>query len=230
MKTCYGKCFEKSPGVSRTVAILLFDGMTLQDFMGVYTSLNPFSKEDLVIHFVADARRPVKDDTGRITINATKTFQEFDNPDVVIIPGGNSYQAQNDPRYIEWLKKAYRNAEYVYTACTGSLLLGKTGLLTGKSVSAPEFTKQELAALGIGFVDHRMSFDGKIISTGGISGGIEGGHLLTEKLAGRKMAQAMEFLQEYDPKPVYGVGSFAKAPKDVFDFAVDLFADFRSSN
>jgi putative intracellular protease/amidase len=210
-----GTYFEKAPGVPRTVAILLFDGVTLQDWVGPYHALNPFAQNDLRIAFVA--RRPgvIKDDRGRALFQANTRFTEIPNPDILLIPGGDVTEAMQDTETLHWVTHAHATSEYTLTVCTGALLLAATGALQGKRATTIYLSQDILARFGATYVPEHCVEDGKIITAAGTSGGVEAGLRLVEKLAGRPFAEALQLATEYDPKPVFGTGDATKAPSDV---------------
>lgn len=220
-----GQLFEKAPSVPRTLAILFFNGMTLQDWVGPYNSLNPFSSSDLNISFVTKHPGPIKDDRGRVSVLATKSFAELPTPDILMIPGGDAMASMQDAETLQWVKHAHEHSEYTLTVCTGSLILAATGVLQGKRVTTIYLAQDVLAQFGAIYVPEHCVEDGKIITAAGTSGGVEAGLRLAEKLAGRSFAEAVQLATEYDPRPVFGTGDATRAPEPVHHLVQELLQD-----
>lgn len=215
-----GRLFERAPGVPRTMAILLYDGMPLQDWVGPYTALNSFARGDLNIWFVAKARGPVRDDAGRAAVTADRALAEVDGADVLLVPGGDSRAAVADLAVLEWVARVHAGAEVTASVCSGSLVLAAAGVLRGRRATTVYWGRDGLPAFGATYVPEHIVEDGTIVTAAGASGGIELGLRLAERLAGRRFAEAMQLLMEYAPTPVYGYGDAATAPAELHARAV----------
>jgi transcriptional regulator GlxA family with amidase domain len=64
-------------------------------------------------------------------------------------------------------------------------------------------------------VAERVVFDGKLVTAAGVSAGIDMALTLAARIAGDRVAQAIQLAIEYDPQPPFDSGSPAKAPADV---------------
>ena len=103
------------------------------------------------------------------------------------------------------------------TVCTGTLLAGVAGLLEGYKATTHWTSHHLLGYLGITPVKERYVVDRNVVSTAGVTGGIDGALILASLVAGPEIAQQIQLYMEYDPKPPFNSGYPSKAPKSVLD-------------
>jgi len=102
---------------------------------------------------------------------------------------------------LNWLLKRAPEVDYLFSVCTGAFVLGNAGLLDGLTVttfhqSIDDLRREVPAATvleNVRFVDN-----GKVITTAGISAGIDGALHLVQKLQGKEAAQRVADYMEYD--------------------------------
>jgi transcriptional regulator GlxA family with amidase domain len=121
---------------------------------------------------------------------------------VIVIPaqaGGRQAVAGN-PK-VAWLKAQYPTADVIMSVCTGAFLLAQTGLLTGLSATTHHLFLDDFAKQHPGIrllKNQRFVENGKIMTTGGLSSGIEGGLRVVERYYGAdaktKVANYMEYV------------------------------------
>ena len=99
--------------------------------------------------------------------------------------------------------------------CTGSLLLGAAGILTGKRATTHWIVQDELNRFNAGPSDDRVVTDGKIITSAGVSAGIDMALTLAAAEAGETTARTLQLVIEYDPQPPFDSGSLARADGEV---------------
>jgi hypothetical protein len=120
----------------------------------------------------------------------------------------------DNPKVIKWVQERAAEAEYVMSVCNGAFYLGKAGLLDGKTATTFYGLIDELKQLAPKarvVTDQRFTDNGKIITTAGLSSGIDGALHLIEKIAGRGKAQEVALGMEYNwqPESGYARASFA---------------------
>lgn len=194
----------------KNVAILIFDGVQIIDYTGPY---EVFGQAGFNVFTVATNTAPI---TTAMNMQVTPSYQ-LDNsprPDVIVIPGGGVTRTQNDPVVIKWIQAHAARAEHVLSVCNGAFILAKTGLLDGLQATT-------FYGLIDGFVafapktkvvtDQRYVDNGKIITTAGISSGIDGSLHVVERMRGRATAQMVALNMEYNwqPDARYARASFA---------------------
>jgi len=189
----------------RNVAILLFNDVEVLDFAGpfevfsVTAELNNY--ECFTVYTVAEKPEAITAVNG-LSVNPRYCFVNCPRPDILIIPGGiGSRTAMNNPRIVEWVKASSQQAELVLSVCSGARILAKSGLLDGLVATthreviahlrelAPHATIRE----NVRFVD-----TGKIMTSGGISAGIDLSFHVVEKLLGAETAAKTARYMEYN--------------------------------
>jgi transcriptional regulator GlxA family with amidase domain len=109
--------------------------------------------------------------------------------------------------------------------CTGSLVLGASGLLKGKEATTYWSSSDCLAQVGATYLNCRFVEQGKIITGAGVSAALDKALAVAARIAGGEVASALQFALEYDPKPPYDTGDFTKANPKIRELAAELVAD-----
>jgi len=117
----------------------------------------------------------------------------------------------------EWLRAADQATTWTTSVCTGSLILAAAGLLTGRRATTHWLALDELGQLGATPVTDRVVFDGKYVTAAGVSSGIDMGLTLAGRISGDQVAQSIQLMIEYDPRPPYDAGSPDRAPAEIVD-------------
>jgi transcriptional regulator GlxA family with amidase domain len=194
------------------IAIPLFARFTALDGIGPYEVLQRIPQFDIT--FVGHQRGEVRSENGMLGITVDATFEEMPRPDIVVFPGGvGTRPLVNDERVIEWVRTAHATTTYTTSVCTGSLVLGAAGLLTGLTATTHWSCYPELAAAGATPVADRVveHLDHRIITAAGVSSGIDMALRLVEILVDRTAAEASQLMIEYDPQPPFDCGTVAKS-------------------
>jgi transcriptional regulator GlxA family with amidase domain len=145
---------------------------------------------------------------------ADATFDELAEPDVIMFPGGvGTRPLQDNEQVLEWVRRAHASSRFTTSVCTGSLVLGAAGLLSGVTATTHWSCYPELAAHGAEPTARRVveQLDRRIITAAGVSSGIDMALRLVELLVDRTAAEAAQLMIEYDPQPPFDAGSLAKA-------------------
>jgi putative intracellular protease/amidase len=202
---------QKKTTAPRNLAIYIFDGVQIIDYTGPY---EVFGQSRLFnVYTVAEKADPVTTNMG-MTVVPRYTFDNAPKPDVILLPGGYVEPHMNNPKVIKWVQERAAEAEYVMSVCNGAFYLGKAGLLDGKTATTYYGLidgLKELAPKAKVVTDQRFTDNGKIITTAGLSSGIDGALHLVERIAGRGRAQEIALNMEYNwqPDTAYARASFA---------------------
>lgn len=204
---------------TRNVAIVLYEGVELLDFAGpgeVFSAAANFGavagQPAFRVYTVATSKATLTSQ-GFLKVIPDFTIDDAPTPDLIVIPGGNSATLTNDPLFMAWARKAFTGAEVSLSVCTGAFVLGKAGLLDGRSATTwfgaieklrkavPHASVQE----GRRFIDQ-----GPVVTTAGVSAGIDGALHVVARLLGRDVAERTAQYMEYrwSPEP-YLIGSYA---------------------
>lgn len=190
----------------KNVAILIFAGMEILDFSGpaeVFAAAGEFR-----VFTVAATKDPIISQ-GFITMLPEFSIDDCPKPDIIVLPGGNITAPLENPKVIHWVKSSAPELEVALSVCTGAFILEKAGLLAGKKATTfhnaiadlrKKATKTEVLD-NVRWVDN-----GKIITTAGVSAGIDGSLRVVDRLLGREKALSIVRYMEYDKwKPEEGL-------------------------
>ncbi|WP_246694966.1 DJ-1/PfpI family protein [Methylobacterium sp. WL6] len=189
------------------IAMLLFPGMTALDVVGPQEILAGLAPGNL--HLVARAAGPVASDTG-LALLATADFETCPRDlDVLFVPGGDGTPDQmRDAATLAFLRDRADRAAWVASVCTGSLILGAAGLLSGYRATTHWCVRDAvLPLLGAVPVDERVVFDRNRATAAGISAGLDFALALAAKLRGEAYARTSQLVAEYAPRPPFDAGS-----------------------
>jgi putative intracellular protease/amidase len=204
------------------IAIPLFDRLTALDAIGPYEVLQRLP--GATVTFVGATRGEVRTDNGFLGLMADATFEEISTPDVIVVPGGVGTRALMGPNpLIDWILAAHPTTKYTTSVCTGSLVLGAAGLLTGLTATTHWGAYSELEKVGAIPTAQRVveHLDRRIITAAGVSSGIDMALRLSELLVDQTGAKAMQLMIEYDPQPPFDCGSMAKAGDAVIERVIE---------
>ena len=207
------------------IAIPLFPKFTALDAVGPYEVLQRIPRFDIT--FVGHERGEVRSENGMLGLTVDATFEEVPAPDVVVFPGGvGTRPLETDRRVVAWVRDAHRTTRFTTSVCTGSLVLGAAGLLTGLRATTHWSCYEQLGAHGAEPTPERVveHLDRRIITAAGVSSGIDMALRLTELLVDRTAAQAAQLMIEYDPQPHVDCGSVAKSDDTVMTRVVEYAA------
>ena len=184
----------------RKVAILLFDGIEILDFTGPY---EVFGSAGYDVFTVAASKKPVTTYLG-MQVMPQFTFADAPQADVVVIPGGGVSDAAVSPATLQWIKTETVKAQHTMSVCNGAFILANAGLLDGLSATTTygwiptlraKYSKIKVIA------DRRWADNGKIITTAGLSAGIDGALHVVALMDGEASAQQVALGIEYDWRP-----------------------------
>jgi transcriptional regulator GlxA family with amidase domain len=205
-----------------TIGLVLYPKFTALDIVGPFQTLVDVPGFD--VFFIADAVGPVEDHTGRLTLSATKSFSEISELDVLVVPGGGADRGiqENDP-VVEFVKRIHPTTIWTTSVCTGSIFLAHAGILDGLMATTHWASYDRLQALGAIPTETRVVQSGKVITSAGVSSGIDMGLVLVAALVGEDMAKAVQLAIEYDPQPPFDAGAPSKVSPELLELVVAMF-------
>jgi putative intracellular protease/amidase len=190
--------------VPKKVAILIFDGVQIIDYSGPY---EVFADAGYDVFTVAATKRPVITAAGDgEKILPKYTFANAPQADLVVIPGGG-YEAKSNSAAVAWIKRENEHDRYTMSVCNGAFTLANTGLLDGLSATttAGNILRMRREYPKIKVVnDQRVVDNGKIITTAGLSAGIDGALHMVAVMDGEDAAQSVALVIEYNWQPNNG--------------------------
>jgi transcriptional regulator GlxA family with amidase domain len=205
------------------VALLLFPGVTALDAIGPYEVLARVPGWQ--VEFVAAEAGPVPTDTGITSITAGTSIDEFRDPDVLLVPGGQgTREAMEDAGLLKWVGEVSGTARWTTSVCTGALVLAAAGLLEGRRATTHWLYLERLREFGAEPVAERVVTDGKIVTAAGVSAGIDMALRFVGETESRGVAEAIQLGIEYDPQPPFGSGSPDGASPDTVELVTAIAA------
>ena len=192
------------------ISIFLFDGITALDAVGPYESLARLRETQ--IQFVGLTPGAKRTGDGFLGLVADVGIADVGRTDVLIVPGGNGAGLAPllaNAALADWLCRLDETTTYTTSVCSGAIILGAAGLLKGRTAATTWKARNSLARFGAQYSPERYVFDGKYVTSAGVSAGIDMGLALCERIAGREVAEAVELSMQYDPQPPFGTGNAA---------------------
>ncbi len=201
------------------IAILIYDGITALDAVGPYEVLSCLPKAE--IHFVAKEIGPVRTHTRALSLVADYKLSDVQQPEIIIVPGGTKATliASADEEILNWIRAAHESSKWTISVCTGALILGAAGILKGLLATTHWFAREHLTQFGAEYSNKRIVQQGKVITAAGVSAGIDMALHLVSQIAGKDVAEMIQLLIEYDPRPPFDSGSIQKASKEIIKLA-----------
>lgn len=198
------------------IAILLYDDMTALDAIGPYEVLSRLPDAD--VRFAAENKGLVRTDTGFLRLSADHELSEVSRAEILLVPGGpGDGRVQQNERILDWLRMLHEKTRFTTSVCTGSLILGAAGLLQGLRATTHWTRMEKLRGFGAEPTSERVVEQGRIVTSAGVSSGIDMALRLVQKISGDDFAQGVQLGIEYDPQPPFDSGSPEKAPRHVVD-------------
>jgi putative intracellular protease/amidase len=198
------------------IAIPLFDRFTAQDAVGPYQVLSAIPGAN--VRFTGPEPGPVRTDNRMLTVLVEERWEDLPDPDVLVIPGGIGTRALlHDERLLDWVRGAHASSQWTTSVCTGSLVLAAAGVLDGVDATTNWLEHELLRELGACPVAERVVERGKVVTGAGVTAGLDMALLLTARIAGPQVAQAIQLGLEYDPQPPFDAGSVEKASPQIVE-------------
>jgi transcriptional regulator GlxA family with amidase domain len=197
------------PAAVRQIGIFLFDGVEELDAVGPWEVLSHWTQvhpgDDWAAFLFSADGRPVTAAKGMV-LGAQHSLADMPKLDVLVHPGGaGTRPLMHDPEHLRWLAQQRRSVPLLTSVCTGSLVLAAAGLLSGRPATTYWSCFDELLAADPSIEARRADRfvdDGDIITSAGVSAGIDMALHLVRRLAGPdREAQVRRGIQ-YDPDVV----------------------------
>lgn len=192
------------PAAPVPVAFLLDEGATMIDFAGpweVFQDAGHANVPGFELFTVAPKAAPLRA-SGGMRIVPDYTLDNAPPAKVIVIPAqmGSRQPVPGDGK-VDWLKARYAAADLIMSVCTGAFLLARTGLLDGRAATTHHDFLEEFSGQfpNVSLLKNQRFVDsGKLITTGGLSSGIEGALHVVERYygpaAGKSVANYMEYV------------------------------------
>jgi len=185
----------------KNIGILIFNQAEELDFVGPFevfgmtaklrpNSLQPFT--------VQQEGKEVKAVNG-LRVIPDYSFQDCPKLDIILIPGGiGSRNEMKNSQTLNFVKRAAESCDLLLSVCTGALILAAAGILDDKRATTHLEALNELKAFPKVTVDHqRYIRDGKVITSAGVSAGIDMALYVIKELYGSTLCTDVARRMEY---------------------------------
>jgi transcriptional regulator GlxA family with amidase domain len=190
------------------LGIVLYPGFEPLDVFGPLEMFMNVGSERLRIHMIAEEAGLVPSSTGGYAssiapkVEASVSLAEAPPLDIIMVPGGfGTLQQLRNETLLAWLRQRAPRARFTTSVCSGSAILAKAGLLDGRKATSNKQLFSYLAAQGPA-VDWQKSArwveDGAIITSSGVSAGMDMALALIAKLFGPETAEQIAAGTEYE--------------------------------
>jgi len=187
------------------LGILIFDDVEVLDFCGpieVFGAANDVTNPDpFNIHIIAEEMRIIN---ARKNLNVMPTHSIDNCPklDILLVPGGEGTRPiLKRNRLLQWINNQYASLDYLLSVCTGSIVLGKAGLLNNIEATTHHTCFDELKNVSPStkvITNQRYVESGNIVTSAGISAGMDMSLFMVEKLLGKEITQEAIREMEYN--------------------------------
>ena len=189
------------------IAFLIYDQVEAMDLNGpidVFTKANVMDPSYHLYTVSASSKKLVPSEGGTVIMQSTYDFKNAPQADILIIPGAAPEviinTANNQPELFKWIINQNKNTKLTMSVCTGALLLSKAGILDGKKATthylALDLLKQNPKIEIVEKV--RFIEDGKLLTTAGITSGLDGALHLVELMNGKEIADQIGKIMVYN--------------------------------
>lgn len=188
----------------RNVAILIFEDVEVLDFAGPFEVFAVASElrnhEPFNVYTVGEDKQPIRARNG-LQVLPDFSIVDCPRPDILIVPGGfGTRKVMKNETLVAWVKACAAQQELTLSVCTGALVLAAGGLLDGLEATTHHENLemlQEMLPTGKVSSEKRFVDNGKIITSGGISAGIDMSLHVVGRLLGEEAVRDTVRYMEY---------------------------------
>jgi transcriptional regulator GlxA family with amidase domain len=192
----------------RHIGILLFEDVEELDAVGPWEVLaywtRSYPEDGYTVLCLSSNGQPVTAAKG-LVLGAHASLTSAPSLDVLVHPGGRGTRPLlRDAGHLDWVRQQRRQVPLMTSVCTGALVYAAAGLLHGRPATTHWAAVEELRALdpGVDVRDgERWIDDGDVITSAGVSAGIDMALHLVARLAGPERARLVRRGIQYDPQP-----------------------------
>ncbi len=200
------------------IGILMYPKMDQIDANGPFDVLARVPNS--TVHILWKDTKPFRDMNGLI-LTPEKTLAEAPPLDVLVVPGGFGQEAlMDDEEVLSFIRRHVESGGWLFAVCTGALVCGAAGILRERRATTHWASTQLLPYFGATVEDSRVVVDGKIVTAGGVTAGIDGALRVVSLLRDDATAQRIQLEIEYAPDPPFQSGTPKTAPAQVLHEAL----------
>ena len=203
-------------GMSDEILIVfpIYENVTPLDFLGALHFFSKLSNSKIIVGSVG--AMPIRVDA--MVLSGLADLAALSACDILCVPGGSGCaNAMEDIVFMNTVRRLGEGAQYITSVCTGSLILGAAGLLSGRKATSHWAWSDMLPEFGAIPETGRVVRDGNIFTGGGVTAGMDLALTVIGEIAGPHAAQAIQLGAEYAPSPPFAAGTPDTASADVLE-------------
>ena len=207
----------------QSVGILVYNGVNDLDVMGPKYVLGQLTGAQT--HLVAVEPGPVTTVMGTQLIPDT-LMADVSELDILVVPGGfrGTIEAAYDEDVLAWIRQIDQSSTFTTAVCTGTWILGASGLLEGKQASSNWYRAEEyMTKYGAEYTGERYTQDGKYWTSAGVTAGMDMSLAIMNEIWGESYTQAVMLDMEYDPAPPIRGGTPERSEPAVFQMMEAMY-------
>jgi cyclohexyl-isocyanide hydratase len=209
------------------IVFAVYPQFTQLDFTGPWEVLSRLPGGQAI---VASRDGGVVEADTKLQFAGTRKLSEIARCDMICLPGGPGVEAASqDEAFLSEIRRLAANARYVTSVCNGSLVLGAAGLLAGKRAACHWAWRDMLALFGAVPDPGRVVRDGRIVTGGGVTAGIDFALTIAADVAGETIARQLQLALEYGPAPPFDCGTPETAGPDMVELIAPWFTSRRTT-
>ncbi len=195
------------------IVFLLFDQITPLDAVGPIEVFGRLPGAELMM--VGKDRGEVRTKGGSLGLSVDHSLDDVSSADILVVPGGAGADVSADDAEITgWVAAIHETTAWTMSVCTGALVLGAAGILKGKPAVTHWRAMEKLPEYGAEPKAARFVRSGKVVTTQGVSAGIDMALALAGEIGGEEVAKAIQLGLEYAPEPPFDAGRVKGASKE----------------
>ena len=184
------------------VAVHIYDHAEDLDWAGPLEVLAVWGNtvDDVHVFTVGDTDQPIQQASG-LRVLVDYTWATTPLIDVLVVPGGNHFAVAEDEDVLAGIRSVADRGGLVTSVCTGAFVLHAAGVLADKPATTHWQWLDGLRSLGVDVRDERFVDAGQVITSAGISAGIDMALHMVARLDTVEKAKRIRRYIQYDPAP-----------------------------
>jgi transcriptional regulator GlxA family with amidase domain len=191
------------------IGIFIFDGVQELDFTGPWEVLNGWAREaegerEISVFTVARSREPIQCSNG-LRVLPDYAWDEAPKLDLLVFPGGRVRHLLDDDEVLAWLQRTRDDGALMTSVCTGAHVFASAGILRNRPATTWFGALDALTEIDPTIDlrrDERFVDSGDVVTSAGVSAGIDMALHLVARLDSPDRAEAVRRWIQYET-PLY---------------------------